>query len=57
MAPHILEMISCYNEILGKHRGNYSDESVAYFPPVLRTGLYTLQVTNSATKLLLKCRY
>jgi len=33
MAPHILEMISCYNKILGKYRGNYSDESVAYFPP------------------------
>ena len=32
MAPHTLEMVSCYNKIL-EHRGNYRDESVAYSPP------------------------
>jgi hypothetical protein len=32
MAPHILELISCY-KILGEHLGNYRDGSVAYFPP------------------------
>lgn len=33
MAPHILELISSYNKILGEHLGNYRDGSVAYFPP------------------------
>jgi len=33
MALHTLEMISCYNKILGEHRGNYRDESVAFSPP------------------------
>jgi len=33
MAPHILELISCYNKILGEHLGNYRNVSVACFPP------------------------
>jgi len=36
MAPHVLEMISCYNKILGEHRGNYRDETVAYSSPCIQ---------------------